>query len=160
MVSAATRKSMQGNRRRDTKPELALRAALREIGLTGYRVDFRVGRARPDVCWPGRRVAVFVNGCFWHACPKHGSRPKENSEYWIRKLVGNQRRDRAQNRYLRQRGWIVISVWEHESPELAAARIARLISAVPTGGRRRKSCRPGAAVAEEKADIRQSARRL
>jgi DNA mismatch endonuclease (patch repair protein) len=123
---------MQGNRRRDTGPEIALRRALRAEGLVGYRVDRRVAGARPDVCWPGRKVAVFVNGCFWHDCPRHGSRPKTNREYWLRKFVRNRNRDRRQTRALRRAGWHVVHVWEHESPELAARRVRRILEGSAT----------------------------
>ncbi len=110
--------SMRGNRRRDTAPELALRSALYARGWR-YRVDFRIDtgagvRARPDVVFTRRRVAIFIDGCFWHGCPVHGSQPAQNRSYWGPKLDANRRRDVAQTRALTDDGWCVIRLWEHE----------------------------------------------
>src|ERR1700678_2764360 len=104
---------MRANRRTDTKPELALHAR----GLR-YRKDFRLDladgrRVRPDVVFTRRKVAVFVDGCFWHACPDHGSKPKSNEWYWSPKLARNVERDRAADDALAQAGWTVIRLWEH-----------------------------------------------
>ena len=108
--------NMRGNRRADTKPELALRAALHAMGYR-YRKDFRLDlplrRVRPDIAFTSRRVAVFVDGCFWHACPEHGSRPKNNDWYWSPKLAKNVERDRAADDALAQAGWTVVRLWEH-----------------------------------------------
>jgi DNA mismatch endonuclease (patch repair protein) len=107
---------MRSNRRADTKPELALRAALHAMGYR-YRKDFRLDlplrRVRPDIAFTSRRVAVFVDGCFWHACPDHGSKPKNNDWYWSPKLVRNVERDRAADEALTQAGWTVVRLWEH-----------------------------------------------
>jgi DNA mismatch endonuclease, patch repair protein len=108
--------NMRGNRRADTKPELALRAALHAMGYR-YRKDFRLDlplrRVRPDIAFTSRKVAVFVDGCFWHACPDHGSKPKNNDWYWSPKLVKNVERDRAADEALAQAGWAVVRLWEH-----------------------------------------------
>jgi DNA mismatch endonuclease, patch repair protein len=108
--------NMRGNRRADTKPELALRAALHALGYR-YRKDFRLDlplrRVRPDIAFTSRKVAVFVDGCFWHACPDHGSKPKNNDWYWSPKLAKNVERDRAADAALAQAGWTVVRLWEH-----------------------------------------------
>jgi DNA mismatch endonuclease (patch repair protein) len=108
--------NMRSNRRTDTKPEIALRSALHALGYR-YRKDFRLDlplrRVRPDIAFTRRRVAVFVDGCFWHACPEHGSKPKSNEWYWSPKLAKNMERDRAADEALRQAGWTVVRLWEH-----------------------------------------------
>lgn len=93
-TSAATRRTMIGNKRRDTKPELEIRRRLHALGLR-YRVDFRLdasSRTRADMVFTRRRIAVFVDGCFWHGCPLHGATPKSNVDYWGPKLQRNQER--------------------------------------------------------------------
>lgn len=113
---------MQRQRRADTKPELALRKELHRRGLR-YRVDVRVLpglRRRADIVFPGRRVAVFVDGCFWHACPEHGTSPKANAAWWRDKLKGNVQRDRDTDRRLEEAGWTPVRIWEHEDPGRAA----------------------------------------
>jgi DNA mismatch endonuclease (patch repair protein) len=108
--------NMRSNRRSDTKPELALRAALHARGYR-YRKDFRLDlplrRVRPDIAFTRRKVAVFVDGCFWHACPDHGGKPKNNEWYWSPKLARNVERDRAADEALTQAGWTVVRLWEH-----------------------------------------------
>lgn len=112
VVSQRTRKSMQGNKGKDTKPELVLRKRLREAGLTGYRLQWKVP-GRPDVAWPGKKVALFVNGCFWHRCPLcNPPMPKSNVEYWLVKFERNEERDRRNLRELEEMGWRVHVVWE------------------------------------------------
>jgi DNA mismatch endonuclease (patch repair protein) len=116
---------MQGNRGRDTRPELALRRELHRRGLR-YRVHLRPEpglRAFADVVFTRARVAVFVDGCFWHACPRHRTDPRTNSAWWAEKLARNVRRDRRVNEELQRAGWVVVRVWEHESPAEAAARV-------------------------------------
>ena len=108
--------NMKANRRTDTKPELALRSALHVRGYR-YRKDFRLDlplrRVRPDIVFTARKVAVFVDGCFWHACPEHGSRPAVNQGYWNPKLLRNVERDRAADAALELAGWQVVRLWEH-----------------------------------------------
>jgi DNA mismatch endonuclease (patch repair protein) len=119
---------MSGQRRRDTAPEMAIRRLLHSRGLR-YRVNFApvVGlRRRADVVFTRAKVAVFVDGCFWHGCPTHGTKPKSNAEWWVAKLERNVVRDRDTDDRLSTDGWCVIRVWEHED----AVEAARTISAV------------------------------
>jgi DNA mismatch endonuclease (patch repair protein) len=117
---------MRANRRTDTKPELALRSALHRQGYR-FRKDFRLdldgGRVRPDIAFTGPRVAVFVDGCFWHVCPQHGRDPAINESYWSPKLRRNVERDRAADAALDAAGWRVVRVWEHEPLEAALAAV-------------------------------------
>jgi DNA mismatch endonuclease, patch repair protein len=112
-------------RRRDTTAELALRSALSALGLR-YRVDSPIPgtRRRADVAFSRARVAVFVDGCFWHGCPKHGTWPKANAAWWREKITGNRRRDRDTDKRLTRDGWIVLRFWEHDDVSSAAGRIA------------------------------------
>lgn len=118
---------MQANRRRDTTPERALRSLLFAEGFR-YRCDFRVDlegvRARPDIAFPRARVAIFVDGCFWHGCPEHFSEPRRNADYWGPKLARNRSRDRAQTVALEAAGWRVIRVWEHVPPRTALSIVS------------------------------------
>jgi DNA mismatch endonuclease (patch repair protein) len=112
-TSEATRRSMQGNRSKDTRPELVVRTYLRDAGLTGYRLQWKRAAGRPDVAFPGRRVAIFVHGCFWHRCPYCSpSRPRTNVEFWEAKFRRNRERDERDARELLASGWTVIVVWE------------------------------------------------
>ena len=109
--------NMRAIRRADTKPELALRQALHRMGYR-FRKDHRLdldggARVRPDIAFTARKVAVFVDGCFWHACPDHGSKPSVNQGYWTPKLARNVARDRAADAALELAGWRVIRLWEH-----------------------------------------------
>lgn len=115
--SSAARRTMQGNRRRDTKPEIALRSALHARGWR-FRVQYPVpGRPRRsiDIAFTRRKVAVLVDGCFWHGCADHGSRPATNSLYWSEKVRRNRVRDADTDIALREAGWSVIRIWEHEA---------------------------------------------
>lgn len=127
--SEAIRKTMQGNRSRDTAPELALRRLLHAEGLR-YRVAVRPlpeVRRSADLVFRPAKVAVFVDGCFWHRCPDHATDPKTNSEYWKPKLDRNVERDRETDALLEAAGWISIRVWEHEEPVEASRRVANLV---------------------------------
>jgi len=108
---------MRGNRRRDTGPELRLRSALHAQGLR-YRVDYPIRtlsvRVRPDIVFTKQRLAIFVDGCFFHACPTHGTRPRQNVQYWEQKLERNVLRDRRVTEALREERWTVIRLWEHQ----------------------------------------------
>lgn len=120
---------MERQRRRDTKPELALRRELHRLGLR-YRVDtvpLPGLRRRADVVFPRARIAVYVDGCFWHSCPVHGTRPKANSEWWATKLEANMTRDGDTDSRLVAAGWRVLRVWEHEDPATAARRVLALV---------------------------------
>ena len=108
----AVHKSMQGNKRANTKPELLVRERLRKAGLTGYRLQWKVP-GHPDIAWPGKRVAVEVRGCFWHRCPHcKPSTPKKNVEYWEAKFARNVERDAENMRKLEEMGWRVHVIWE------------------------------------------------
>lgn len=124
---------MKGNRRRDTKPERKLRSALFSLGLR-YRVDYPIRVTsgcrpiRPDVVFTHAKVAVFVDGCFWHGCPRHGTTPQRNSQYWDAKLARNLDRDRRYTRLLEGAGWTVLRFWEHHDPEDAATTVRRVLT--------------------------------
>lgn len=110
--SYAVHKSMQGNKRANTKPELLVRERLRSAGLTGYRLQWKVP-GHPDIAWPGKRVAVEVRGCFWHRCPHcNPSTPKKNTDYWQAKFARNVERDEENLRQLEAMGWRVHVIWE------------------------------------------------
>jgi DNA mismatch endonuclease (patch repair protein) len=120
---------MEKQRRRDTAPEVALRSALFRLGLR-----FRIERAlvkglrrKADIVFPRRRIAIFVDGCFWHGCPEHGTWPKANAAWWRAKIEKNRLRDADTDRRLKAEGWTVVRVWEHESAADAAERIAALV---------------------------------
>lgn len=119
---------MRANRRVDTGPERLLRSELHARGLR-FRKDHPVPmancRPRPDIVFTAARLAVFVDGCFWHGCGLHRSLPKSNAEFWRRKIQGNQARDRRHDRALREAGWAVVRVWEHTSVDEAADLIER-----------------------------------
>jgi DNA mismatch endonuclease (patch repair protein) len=127
--SPAALKRMRSARQRDTQAEIELRRLLHARGLR-----FRVHRAilpgvrrHADIAFVRARVAVFVDGCFWHCCPIHRSFPRANARWWAEKLRANRRRDADTNRRLRLAGWHVERVWEHESPDTAAARVAATV---------------------------------
>ncbi|MCB9440308.1 MAG: very short patch repair endonuclease [Mycolicibacterium sp.] len=124
-------RNMAAIRRRDTKPEVRLRSALHRLGYR-FRKDYRIrvnGRlVRPDIAFTKRRVAIFVDGCFWHSCPEHGRQPGANGEYWSPKLAGNVRRDRDQTAALQSDGWCVLRFWEHEDVDDVVAAIEQAIT--------------------------------
>jgi DNA mismatch endonuclease (patch repair protein) len=123
--SAIVRRRMRATRQRDTPGEMALRTALWSLGLR-YRVDVTLPgtRRRADVAFVRARVAVFVDGCFWHGCPEHGTWPKANAIWWRTKIEANRRRDLDTDLRLRSAGWTVLRFWEHTDPMAAARRVA------------------------------------
>jgi DNA (cytosine-5)-methyltransferase 1 len=123
--SELVRKRMTSTKRRNTKPELELRRALFRMGLR-FRVDVPIdgSRRRTDIVFRSDRLAVYVDGCFWHSCPEHGSVPKQNTEWWIDKLGANVARDADTDARLRNDGWTVLRFWEHEDPGVAAEVVA------------------------------------
>lgn len=127
---------MQATRQADTPAELALRSALHKRGLRFrlHRAIPGAGRAKPDIVFPKARVAVFVDGCFWHRCPEHGTMPKANSEWWAEKLAANEARDRRHDEALRSADWTVVRVWEHEDAESAAEKVRRVVMATAGAG--------------------------
>lgn len=129
-VEASTpeaRRRMQRVRQKNTSAESALRRELQARGLR-YRVQVPVltkPRRIADVAFSGLGVAVFVDGCFWHGCPQHATRPKQNTDFWRAKIEANTARDADER--LRAEGWMVIRVWAHEPPERAAAKVASIV---------------------------------
>lgn len=121
---------MRAIKRTDTKPEVALRHRLHARGLR-FRKDLRLdlpgGRVRPDVVFTKRKVAVFVDSCFWHVCPEHGRQPTSNEWYWAPKLSRTVERDRQADQLLRENGWIVVRVWEHERVDDSVDRVVRAV---------------------------------
>jgi DNA mismatch endonuclease (patch repair protein) len=120
---------MRANKGRDTAPELAVRRAVHRLGLR-YRVGVRPEptlRRTADLVFTRRRVAVFVDGCFWHGCPEHHTVAKRNGEFWARKVADNIARDRQTTQLLQAAGWTVLRYWEHEPPEQVAAAIAAIV---------------------------------
>jgi|SRR5581483_4949865 len=127
--SEEARRRMEVTGRRDTAAEVALRSILHRMGLR-FRVDqapIPGVRRRADLVFKSARVAVFVDGCFWHGCSEHGTWPKANPEFWREKIETNRRRDADTDRRLREAGWLVLRVWEHEDPTAAARVIRRTV---------------------------------
>lgn len=127
--------TMRANSRRDTKPERTLRSALHGLGLR-FRVDYPIEtperRVRPDIVFTRQRVAVFVDGCFWHSCPIHGRAPKANANYWLPKLERNTERDKLDTKVLQVAGWKVLRIWEHEPVHLAVSAVREVLHASTT----------------------------
>jgi DNA mismatch endonuclease (patch repair protein) len=123
---------MQAIRRKDTKPEIAVRTLLHAAGMR-YRCDLRLKlgerAVRPDIVFTRLKVAVFIDGCFWHSCPQHGRAPKTNTDYWNPKLARNRERDVANTAALESAGWKVVRAWEHTSPETIAAEVKKAVAA-------------------------------
>lgn len=131
--SPAVRSVMQANRARDTAPELTLRAALRQAGHAGYRLNWRGAPGRPDVCYPGRRVAIFVHGCFWHHCPRcHPALPRSNPDFWARKFELNRERDGRKRTQLEAAGWSVHEVWECDVRDRLGLVVAEIATSLET----------------------------
>lgn len=124
-------RNMRANRRSNTKPEVKLRSALHSLGYR-YRKDLRLDlpggvRVRPDIVFTARKVAVFVDGCFWHVCPAHGRQPTTNEWYWAPKLRRNMERDQAANSALEAAGWRVVRLWEHVSLDAAVKAVSEAV---------------------------------
>lgn len=127
--SAEAQKRMQRVRQKNTSCESALRRELHARGLR-YRIQVPVlttPRRVADVAFSGLRIAIFVDGCFWHGCPTHATWPKQNAEFWRAKIEANMARDHDTDERLRAHGWKVIRVWAHEEPKIAARRIAHIL---------------------------------
>lgn len=138
-VSPGVRRSMQSNRPRDTGPERALRSALHRAGLR-FRKHVRpvAGLAcEADIVFPADRLAVFLDGCFWHGCPIHATRPRANADFWSRKLDRNRDRDLATDEALLAAGWYVHRVWEHVAMDDAVESIRSRLAEIrlTRGGR-------------------------
>jgi DNA mismatch endonuclease (patch repair protein) len=125
---------MRGNRARDTRPELLVRRAVWALGLR-YRVGVRPLpslRRTADLVFTRARVAVFVDGCYWHGCPLHYRPARRNADFWSTKIEGNRRRDAETDARLREAGWTVVRVWEHEDAEAGADRVRVAVTAPRT----------------------------
>lgn len=121
---------MAAVKRTDTKVEVQLRKRLHAAGLRfqkDHRLDLPNGRVRPDIVFTKRKVAVFVDGCFWHVCPQHATTPKANAKFWKAKLDRNVERDRTADAVLAAAGWTVVRVWEHEALDEAAGRVMAVV---------------------------------
>lgn len=126
-IDTASTARAKGNRRSGTKPEVAVRSEIHRRGMR-FRKDFLVRcsngvRVRVDIAFTRTKVAVFIDGCFWHRCPRHGTRPRRNEDYWGPKLDANVRRDRIVEEALRADGWTVERLWEHVPVDEAAVLI-------------------------------------
>jgi DNA mismatch endonuclease (patch repair protein) len=109
----STSRVMSANKAKNTKPELTLRKALYKNGLRGYRLHWKMAPGRPDIAYPGKHIAVFVNGCFWHRCPHcNPSYPRTNVDFWKNKFQKNKERDERKERDLKNAGWKVFVFWE------------------------------------------------
>lgn len=131
-TTSTRRAIMRGVRSRDTAPEVAIRRALWRAGLR-YRVNARQAGARPDVSFPAARVAVFVDGCFWHGCPEHYRPPKENVGFWAEKIARTRARDAADNARLEAAGWTVLRFWDCDVQDDVSVVISRVRDAVRAG---------------------------
>jgi DNA mismatch endonuclease (patch repair protein) len=129
---------MRANRPRDTRPELALRRELHARGLRYriHRAPVPGVRSTADVVFARVRLAVYVDGCFWHSCPEHAVTPKRNREFWVTKLRANVERDRRNEAQLTARGWTVLRIWEHEDPLAAADAVERTLRRLGATDRR------------------------
>ena len=126
---------MRANPSRDTNPERSLRSALHSQGYR-FRANLRIDgpglRVRPDVVFTRARVAVFVDGCFWHSCPDHGTKPRSNKHYWLPKLRRVLQRDRRADQQLTSSGWTVVRVWEHAPPKEAVSLVVTALRHAPS----------------------------
>jgi len=128
--SEHARRTMVANRSKDTAPELAVRSLLHARGLR-YRTNHRPEptlRRTADIVFTRRRIAVFIDGCYWHGCPTHLAMPKSNVGYWAPKIERNRERDRETTELLKAAGWTVLRFWEHESPADVADVIAAVVA--------------------------------
>lgn len=152
-ASPGVRRSMQANRGRDTKPELALRREVHRQGLRYYvsRRPIKEVRRTADLVFPRVQVAVFMDGCFWHGCPEHHTSAKTNAAFWANKVQGNRARDAETDRLLREGGWTVVRVWEHEDPAEAARRVQDAVRAAAPKKQTRHTSRRSAEQAQDDA---------
>ncbi|MEU9231384.1 very short patch repair endonuclease [Streptomyces subrutilus] len=129
-TTATVRTRMSRQKSRDTNVEVALRKALHAKGAR-YRIHrkpVKGVRREADIVFGPVRVAVFVDGCFWHGCPVHATWPKNNAEFWRAKIEGNRRRDLDTDARLAEAGWLTVRVWEHERPDEAAERVLAVVA--------------------------------
>lgn len=137
-LTEGVRKCMKANKSKDTSPELKVRKALREAGYPGYRLNWKKAPGKPDICYPGRKVAIFINGCFWHRCPKCNlPMPRHNKEYWIPKLERNVQRDKENLEKLESDRWDVVILWECEIRNNFEECMARTIETLASKRKKR-----------------------
>lgn len=122
--SATRRRVMQAIKASDTKPEVIIRRIVRSLGFLGYRLHRKDIPGKPDIAFIGRRLAIFVHGCFWHghSCPRGRRAPKTNIAYWSQKIEGNKARDKAHRKELSKLGWHSLIIWECELRDLEAVK--------------------------------------
>ena len=114
-TSIAVRNVMLANKSKNTKPELIVRKHLSSLGIRGYRLHWKKAPGKPEIDFPGRKIAIIINGCFWHGCRKcTKGMPKTNTEFWSHKILGNRARDRKNLRALKREGWKTVVIWEHD----------------------------------------------
>jgi DNA mismatch endonuclease (patch repair protein) len=124
-----TRSEIMGRvKGKNSGAEKTLRSALHARGLR-FRLHRRIEGVSVDILIPGPKVAIFVDGCFWHCCPEHGTTPQSNQEYWLPKLKENRQRDERQNAGLQRAGWKVIRVWEHDCKRLSEQTVGKIVEA-------------------------------
>lgn len=138
---------MQANKSANTGPELLVRSYLRSVGLSGYRLHWKKAPGRPDICYPGRHVAIFVNGCYWHRCPRCAlPSPRTNIEFWSDKFARNRARDERNHEDLRAAGWTVLVVWECQLKGARRAssldEIASIVRAAGTDAQAGRGAKP------------------
>lgn len=125
--SETTSRVMSANRGKDTSPEKTLRMALRDGGLSGYRLHWKGAPGRPDIAYPGKKLAIFVHGCYWHRCPNCDlSMPKSHTGFWAEKFERNRERDSRKVKELEAEGWRTLVVWECELQENLADVVKRI----------------------------------
>ena len=130
-TNEVTSKVMRSNKGKNTRPELMVREALREAGFPGYRLNWKGVPGRPDIAYPGRKVAIFINGCFWHSCPHCNlSLPKTHTEFWKQKFERNIERDRRKTNELEALGWTVVTIWECEIKKDLQSVVSRLVEII------------------------------
>jgi DNA mismatch endonuclease (patch repair protein) len=135
-LDASVARRMSRQPRRDTAPEVALRRELHRRGMR-FRVDWPLPglpRRRADIAFTRRRIVVFVDGCFWHACPEHRTAPASNADWWAAKLQKNLSRDRNTDKHMRLLGWTVLRFWEHEDPVSAAECVEAAVRGATSAG--------------------------
>ena len=139
-VNAAVSRSMRSNKGKGTGPEMTVRKMLREMGHPGYRLNWKGAPGHPDIAYPGRRLAIFVNGCFWHRCPICDlPLPRSHQDFWSAKFSRNVERDREKTMELESAGWKVLTIWEcriKKDPEGVQRSLAEFLGDDDRGSRR------------------------
>jgi DNA mismatch endonuclease (patch repair protein) len=126
-VNETTSRLMSKNKSKNTKPELILRKEMWRNGVRGYRLHWKKAPGKPDIAFPGRRIAIFVNGCFWHRCPNcEPQMPKSNVEFWKNKFEKNVERDKKKLEQLAENGWQTITIWECQIKDDVTEQVERI----------------------------------